>query len=172
MAVEQAARALTPVTAFALIGVLGVGAQWVAWRFRMPAIVIMLIALTGPRGLVLVAGAGLFAQRLAEALTKLGMPVIFSDANRGRLLGARRLGIEVFGGDILSDAAEHQVELLNYRTNIAATENDACNILVATDFGPEFGRETCWQIARAKSENARHAPPAQLGGRLFAGART
>ncbi|MFC7060848.1 cation:proton antiporter [Halobacillus seohaensis] len=35
---------------FMLIGLLGVGAQWVAWRFRLPAIVIMSIAglLVGP----------------------------------------------------------------------------------------------------------------------------
>ncbi|WP_163849473.1 cation:proton antiporter [Pseudooceanicola aestuarii] len=37
-------EALHPVTAFALVGVLGVGAQLIAWRLRMPAIVLMLVA--------------------------------------------------------------------------------------------------------------------------------
>ncbi|NOX84122.1 MAG: sodium:proton antiporter [Alphaproteobacteria bacterium] len=32
------------VLAFALIGVLGIGAQWLAWRFNLPAIVLMAIA--------------------------------------------------------------------------------------------------------------------------------
>ncbi|MEO1015636.1 MAG: sodium:proton antiporter [Pseudomonadota bacterium] len=32
------------VLVFALIGVLGVGAQWIAWRFNLPAIVVMAIA--------------------------------------------------------------------------------------------------------------------------------
>lgn len=38
------------VLAFALIGVLGVGAQWAAWRFSLPAIVVMAIAglIAGP----------------------------------------------------------------------------------------------------------------------------
>ncbi len=38
------------VLAFALIGVLGIGAQWLAWRFNLPAIVLMAIAgvLAGP----------------------------------------------------------------------------------------------------------------------------
>ena len=38
------------VLAFAIIGVLGVGAQWLAWRFNLPAIVLMAIAgvLAGP----------------------------------------------------------------------------------------------------------------------------
>ncbi len=41
---------LNPVSAFALVGALGVGAQWLAWRFQLPAIVLMLAAgiLIGP----------------------------------------------------------------------------------------------------------------------------
>lgn len=41
---------LGPAAAFALVGCLGIGAQWFAWRFRMPAIVLMLAAglLVGP----------------------------------------------------------------------------------------------------------------------------
>ena len=41
---------LDPVTAFGLVGVCGVGAQWLAWRLRLPAIVLMLAAglLVGP----------------------------------------------------------------------------------------------------------------------------
>lgn len=38
----EAMQALTPVQVVALVGVLGVGAQWLAWRFRLPAIVLML----------------------------------------------------------------------------------------------------------------------------------
>lgn len=41
---------MAPVAAFALVGALGVGSQWLAWRLRMPAIVLMLLAglLIGP----------------------------------------------------------------------------------------------------------------------------
>lgn len=41
---------LDPVAAVARIGVLGVGAQWIAWRMQIPAIVLMLLAgiLVGP----------------------------------------------------------------------------------------------------------------------------
>ncbi len=50
MATETVAGAMQPVVAFALVGVLGVGSQWLAWRLRMPAIVLMLVAglLVGP----------------------------------------------------------------------------------------------------------------------------
>ncbi|WP_373635499.1 cation:proton antiporter [Yoonia sp. SS1-5] len=50
MAIESEAGAMAPVVAFALVGALGVGSQWLAWRLRMPAIVLMLLAgiLIGP----------------------------------------------------------------------------------------------------------------------------
>lgn len=47
--------AMTPVMAFALIGAIGVGAQWLAWRLRLPAIVLMLAA-----GLIVGPVTGLF----------------------------------------------------------------------------------------------------------------
>ena len=56
MAIDAAADgALAPVMAFALVGALGVGSQWLAWRLRMPAIVLMLAA-----GLLVGPGLGLF----------------------------------------------------------------------------------------------------------------
>lgn len=46
---------ITPIETFALIGALGIGAQWLAWRFNLPAIVVMLAA-----GLIVGPGLGLF----------------------------------------------------------------------------------------------------------------
>ena len=54
MAVETAAEGLGPLMAFGLVGVVGVGSQWLAWRLRMPAIVLMLVA-----GLAVGPGLGL-----------------------------------------------------------------------------------------------------------------
>lgn len=191
----------------------------------------LLIALTGPRGVVLVAVAGLFGERLAElgiedgaligplafalvvatvvlhgftlapfaralglagadvpgvllvggsrftaglakVLKGAGVPVLVTDPNHGRLGWARAAGVPTFYGDILGEAAEQSVENLAYQTLIAASDNDAYNTLVATDLAPEFGRAKVWQIARAKEGKARHALPAQLGGRGFGAGRT
>jgi NhaP-type Na+/H+ or K+/H+ antiporter len=44
VAIETVPGALSPVIAIALVGGLGVGSQWLAWRLRMPAIVLMLLA--------------------------------------------------------------------------------------------------------------------------------
>ena len=202
-----------PVTVF--ISLLGSG---LPWREQV------LIAFTGPRGVVLIAVAGLFGDRLnalgfedaaligplafvlvavtvvlhgftlapfarflgltgastpgviliggskfttglAEALKKADIPVLMTDPNFGHLRGARAAGISTFSGDILSEAAEHRLEFINYGTLICATDNDAYNTLVATDLAPEYGRENVFQITREKSDSARHQLPTTLGGR-------
>lgn len=204
-----------PLTVF--VSLLGSG---IAWREQV------LVAFTGPRGVVLVAVAGLFGDRLldlgfadaaligplafalvsvsvvlhgftlapfarflgltgaespgvviiggsewstalAEALKKAEVPVLMTDPNFGHLRAARAAGTNTFSGDILSEAAEHRLELVSYATLIAATDNDAYNTLVATDLAPEFGRDNVFQIARAKSDNARHQLPTTLGGKAL-----
>jgi len=204
-----------PATVF--VSLLGSG---IPWREQV------LVAFTGPRGVVLVAVAGLFGERLdalgiadgaligplafvlvavtvvlhgftltpfarllgltgaakpgviivggspwttqfAQALTKADVPVLMADPNHGHLSVARTSGIETFSGDILSEAAEHRLEFVSFATIIAATDNDAYNTLVATDLGPEFGRDNTFQVLREKGESARHALPRTLGGRPF-----
>ncbi|ETX29446.1 cation:proton antiporter [Roseivivax isoporae] len=190
----------------------------VPWRERL------LVAFTGPRGVVLVAVAGLFGARLAEigvedgaampplafalvaatvvlhgftlrplaqllgltaadrpgvlivggspwsvalaqALTRLDLPVMIADPNHAHLRSAREAGIETFFGDVLSEEAEHRLDLVRYEQVIAATDNDAYNTLVTTDLAPEFGREKVFQLKRVRDGSSRHALPATLGGR-------
>ena len=51
----ETAALLSPVETVALIGVLGMGAQWLAWRMQLPAIVLMSLAglMVGPAATVL-----------------------------------------------------------------------------------------------------------------------
>jgi len=205
-----------------MISLLGTGLPW-AERW--------LIALTGPRGVVLVAVAGLFGERLtalgiadgaligplafvlvvatvvlhgftltpfarflgltggekpglllvggsrwstafAAILKQAEVPVLMTDPNHGHLRPARGQGIPTFYGDILSEAAEQNIELVSYATLVAATDNDPYNTLVATDLAPEFGRENVYQLTREKESRARHALPSTLGGRAFAQGKT
>ena len=60
---------LDPVFLFAVIGALGIGSQWVAWRLRIPAIVMMLAA-------GLLAGPGLGLINPAQEFGELFRPVI------------------------------------------------------------------------------------------------
>ena len=206
-----------PLTVF--VSLIGSG---IPWRQQV------LVAFTGPRGVVLVAVAGLFGDRLlnlgftdaaligllafvlvavtvvlhgftlapfarflglteadapgvfiiggsawttafAEALKKADVPVLMTDSNYGNLRAARDAGIETFSGDILSEAAEHRLELVSYATIVAATSNDAYNKLVATDLAPEFGRDNVFQVMREKMDSSRHQLPRTLGGGACSG---
>lgn len=190
----------------------------------------ILVALTGPRGVVLMAVAGLFGERLValglpdgaaigplafalvastvvisgfgltplasvlglraaevpgvllvggtrlttglgEALKKAEVPVLVTDTNLRNLRHARAAGLPVFYGDILSEAAETQVEYIGFSTILAATDNDSYNTLVTTDLAPEYGRDKIWQLSRDKSESQRHALPVTLGGRRLGDGR-
>ena len=89
MAIADMAGALSPVTALALVGVAGVGAQWLAWRFRMPAIVLMLAA-----GLLLGPLTGIFVPErdigaLTAPLVSLAVAVILFEG--GLTLNFRKL---------------------------------------------------------------------------------
>jgi NhaP-type Na+/H+ or K+/H+ antiporter len=204
-----------PLTVF--VSLIGSG---IPWREQV------LVAFTGPRGVVLVAVAGLFGDRLlnlrftdaaligplafvllavtavlhgftlapfarflgltgadtpgvliiggsawttafAEALKKADVLVLMTDPNYGNLRAARDAGIETFSGDILSEAAEHRLELVSYATIVAATSNDAYNTLVATDLAPEFGRDNVFQVMREKMDSSSHQLPRTLKWRMF-----
>lgn len=116
---------------------------------------------------VLLVGGSRFSLALAQALGKAEVPVLIADPNRARLRAARQAGVNTFYGDVLSEAAEHNLELAQYGRIIALSDNDAYNTLVTTDLGPEFGRDNIFQLARHKGDLARHALPSSLGGRAF-----
>lgn len=129
------------------------------------------LAATGTPGVMFIGGSR-FSTALAAALQKEKVPVIVADTNHARLVRPRAHSVPIFYGDVLSEAAEHSVEVLSYQTFITTSENDAYNTLVSTDLGAEFGREQTWQIARVKGQKSRHALPTQLGGRPFGGGYT
>ena len=87
MAIETAA--LNPIEAFAIVGIAGVGAQWLAWRFRMPAIVLMLAV-----GLILGPVTGIFLPErdigaLVQPMISLAVAVILFEG--GLTLNLRQL---------------------------------------------------------------------------------
>lgn len=121
---------------------------------------------------VLLVGGNPFTLGLAETLIKADLPVLISDPNHNSLRAARSAGVPTFTGDILSEAAEHRVELMRFAIAVTATSNDAYNTLVATDLAHEMGRDAVYQVTREKSDRPRHALPNTLGGKSFGGAST
>ncbi len=122
---------------------------------------------TEPPG-VLIVGGSKWSTDFATDLQEAGIRVLIAEKNYHRLRAPRAAGVATYHGEILSEAAEHRIDLEEYGTLIAATDNDAYNALICTDFGPEFGRSNVFQIGRHASDvDSETSLPITLGGRPF-----
>jgi len=121
---------------------------------------------TQPAGVVIV-GASSWSTALGSKLKDEGFPVLMVDRNYLKLREGKQADLPTFHGEILSEAAEHTLDLNIYGTVFAATDNDAYNALICTDFAPEFGRQNVFQVGRAEREEGHKDLPATLGGRTF-----
>ena len=119
-----------------------------------------------PDGFLLV-GANRFTLALAEKLKASGLPLLIVDRNRSRLFMARQAGFPTYFGEILSEAAEHHLDLSRYGTLIAATDNDAYNALVCTDFGPELGRTRTLRLGQEERRESEELSYTVSGQRLL-----
>ena len=119
---------------------------------------------TEPPG-VLIVGGSRWSVALAETLMKAEIPVLISDRNWFRLREARQAGLPVYHGEILSEAAEHSLDMNRFGMLLTASDNDAYNALVCTDFAPEFGRDKVFQVGRASDGENERDLPVTLGGR-------
>ncbi len=122
---------------FATVIAHGFSIGWLARRLDLAA---------GPAEGALIVGGSRFAAALAAALIEAGRPVLIADTRRYRLMAARRAEIPIYQGEILSEAAQEQIDLGCYGTLIAATDNDAYNALVCTSLAAEFGRDRVFQL--------------------------
>lgn len=138
------------------------GRQMIALSFAMVMTTVVLHGFTlGPlarrlglaaadkNGIVIV-GGNAWSVGLARKLKELRIPVLIVDHNWNQLREARAAGVETFYGDILSETAEFTLDLSSYGTLIAATDNDAYNTLVCTDYMYEFGRTNVFQLSPAE----------------------
>ncbi len=117
---------------------------------------------------VLIVGASKWTAELAKALKDLEIPVLVADKSWRRLKPLRLQDTPTYYGEILSETAEHTINLDRFGYIIAATENDAYNALICTDFGPEFGRNNVFQLGRTEDggDDPRGLPPT-IGGRML-----
>ncbi|MHC8494765.1 cation:proton antiporter [Thalassospira sp. SM2505] len=123
------------------------------------------LALKGPPG-VLIVGAHQWTIDLATRLHELEIPVVITDSRWHALRPAREAGLTTFYGEVLSEVFEHHLDTTGLGKLIAATDNDAYNTLVCTDFAPEFGRRSVFQtgLHRGPDDRSRHKASQTLGG--------
>ncbi|NDV85517.1 sodium:proton antiporter [Aurantimonas aggregata] len=151
------------------------GDRMIAYVFAVVAVTILLHGFTlGPlsrlldlrssdRPGILIVGASRFTVALARRLKAQDVPVLIADANWSRISRARLAEIDAWYGEVLSEAAHHNLNLSQFDYLLAATDNEAYNALVCTDFGPEMGRSDVYQIGKI-ADSDRRAMNFTIGG--------
>lgn len=115
-------------------------------------------------GILLVGGSN-WSTAFAEKLQALDIPVLIADDNWNHLRPARAKNLPTFFGDVLSEHAHHEINMNTWASVITASDNDAYNALVCTEFGPEIGRSNVFQIGNRGGENHKRELHFTLGGR-------
>jgi len=132
----------------------GFSLSWLARRLDLSA---------QKTGGLIIAGGTAWSNGLAKALHEREVPVIVADNAWHRLRGARLAGVPVYFGELLSEHAEHDLELGAYGNLLAVTNNDAYNALVCAHFAPELGRQRVYQLATDEVAEPRRPSPAARG---------
>lgn len=116
---------------------------------------------------LLIAGATPWTIALAKQMYELKTPVMLVDGSWGRLKPARAAGIPTYHGEILNEATEHNLDLSPFQVLIAATDNEAYNTLVCSEFAPEIGTDSVYQLGEGTDDEDHRALPSSLRGRAL-----
>lgn len=114
---------------------------------------------------ILIVGGSIWTQAMAEKLQDMEVPILIADQNRSRIRDIQLANIPIHYGEVLSEDAHHSVQLSRFSHLIAASDNDAYNALVCSEFGPEIGRSHVFQIGKKNDETERKTMNFTVGGR-------
>ncbi len=116
---------------------------------------------------MLIVGATPWTISLARQMHDLDTPVMLVDSSWRLLKPARSAGLPTYHGEILNEATEHNLDLTPYQVLIAATDNEAYNTLVCSEFAPEIGTDRVYQLGEGADSDDRQAIPDSLRGRAL-----
>lgn len=118
---------------------------------------------------LLIVGSTPWTVALAKQVRELGNPVLIADASWRRLKLAKEAGIPAYHGEVLHEEAEHELDLNPFQVLVAATDNEAYNALVCSEFAPEIGSDSVHQLGAADAgDDPRELPASLRGQALFA----
>lgn len=141
----------------------------VAHGFTINAVARLLGVKGESRPGLLIVGANPWTVTLARQMHELDTPVMLADPSWSRLRPAREAGLPYYHGEILNEAAEHDLDLAPFQVLVAATDNEAYNALVCSEFAPEIGADSVYQLGDADASGDPRQLSAALKGRaLFA----
>ncbi len=126
------------------------------------------LAEPNPTGLLIV-GAHKVSRAIASALKKeAGVRVLLADTNYGHVSAARKEGLQIYHGNVLSEQAEEEMDLTAIGGLLAMTPNDEVNSIMSLRHGELFGRGRVYQLAAQQEAQSRRQPVAQrLRGRTL-----
>ncbi len=116
---------------------------------------------------LLIVGATPWTIALATKMQELETPIMLVDSSWSRLKPARGVGIPTYHGEILNEATEHNLDLTPYQVLIAATDNEAYNALVCSEFAHEVGTDSVYQLGENVEEDDHRKIPDSLRGRAL-----
>ncbi|MHA6318444.1 cation:proton antiporter [Altererythrobacter sp. CAU 1778] len=116
---------------------------------------------------LLIVGSTPWTVALARQLHQLDTPVMIVDSSWQRLAAARREGLPTYHGEILNEATEHNLDLTPFQVLVAATENEAYNALVCSEFAPEIGTDSVYQLGEPGDDDDHRSLPSSLRGRAL-----
>lgn len=91
------------------------------------------------RGILFV-GANPVARAIAEVLKKNDFRVLLGDDSRGDVKESKMLGLDTYYGNLVSEHAETNLDLIGFGKFLALSPDREVNHLACTHFGMEFGK--------------------------------
>ncbi len=157
---------LVPLTFMVIIGTVvlqSITARFIALRLG--------VALPEAKG-ILIVGANALAREIAKALHECGFDVLLADTSWDYIRAARMEGLETYYGNVVSEHADHHLELIGIGHMLALSEYQEINLLACQRYRTEFGRSAIYaiQIENLPSTGARSHFTLSPQGRLLFGA--
>ncbi|MFC7365321.1 MULTISPECIES: cation:proton antiporter [Bhargavaea] len=87
----------------------------------------------------LIVGGGPFIAKLAASIKEDGKPVAIMTDAWNDVFEARKAGIKVLSGDILSEQVDYRYDLAPYQNLLSMTQMDMYNAHICSDFVHDFG---------------------------------
>lgn len=131
---------LVPVTFMVIVGtvaIYGLSAGHVAVRLGLSK--------PNPQG-VLFVGCSPLVRAIAQSLQSEKFPVLLADTNRENVNAARLQGLPTYYGNILSEQARDELELMGIGNLLALTPNHEVNTLAGLHLIDVFGRSNLYQV--------------------------
>jgi hypothetical protein len=97
---------------------------------------------------ILLVGGSRWSTAIAAKLNEADVPVMLADQNWNHLAEARLAAFRSISARSCPKRRTTPIDPKRFSSLIAASDNDAYNALVCTDFGPELGRNHVFQIGR------------------------